>query len=211
MGQYYFIINVDKKQYLHAHKYDNGLKLMEWSWVGNRLSNKMAHLMKKTWKGDRVYVVGDYADLEDYEGDSKNWHDTYARLVDEFGIMDGDYKSHPDSYSMFAYAGKNFKHIYQSKQYANAKLDIRYIYNHATHQVIDLKECPEDENGWQIFPLSLLLAMGNGRGGGDYYHTNPGYDLVGSWCGTSEYIEVTDEPLDGCNDYERFNPCFMEW
>ena len=59
MGQYYFIINVDKKQYLHAHKYDNGLKLMEWSWVGNRLANKMAHLMKKPWKGDRVYVVGD--------------------------------------------------------------------------------------------------------------------------------------------------------
>lgn len=40
--------------------------------------------------------------------------------------------------------------------------------------------CPLDKYGWQINPLSLLLADGNGLGGGDYHH---GEDMesVGSW------------------------------
>lgn len=29
MGQYYFIVNIDKKEYLHPHKFGEGLKLME--------------------------------------------------------------------------------------------------------------------------------------------------------------------------------------
>ncbi len=29
MGQYYYIVNIDKKQFLYPHKFDDGLKLME--------------------------------------------------------------------------------------------------------------------------------------------------------------------------------------
>jgi len=29
MGQYYFIVNLDKKEYLHPHKLGDGLKLRE--------------------------------------------------------------------------------------------------------------------------------------------------------------------------------------
>jgi len=29
MGQYYYIVNIDKHEYLHPHKFDDGLKLLE--------------------------------------------------------------------------------------------------------------------------------------------------------------------------------------
>ena len=29
MGQYYLIANIDKKEYIHPHKFDDGMKLME--------------------------------------------------------------------------------------------------------------------------------------------------------------------------------------
>ena len=35
------------------------------------------------------------------------------------------------------------------------------------------------QRGWQIHPLPLLTAEGNGRGGGDYHGTN--MEMVGAW------------------------------
>ncbi len=29
MGQYYYIVNIDKHEYLHPHKFNDGLKLLE--------------------------------------------------------------------------------------------------------------------------------------------------------------------------------------
>ena len=37
MGQYYYAINVLTKQYLTNHDYGGGIKLMEHSYVGNKL------------------------------------------------------------------------------------------------------------------------------------------------------------------------------
>ncbi|MFR6141800.1 MAG: hypothetical protein ACLUJM_03555 [Finegoldia sp.] len=38
MGQYYKIINLDKKEYLGSWSYNCGAKLMEFSYIGNDLT-----------------------------------------------------------------------------------------------------------------------------------------------------------------------------
>ncbi|CAG0999235.1 hypothetical protein PLCT2_02964 [Planctomycetaceae bacterium] len=85
MGQYYFIVNIDKKEFLHPHKLGDGLKLMEFAGQGDgtmlalgllladgcgrgggdfharKCSNPDLALIGR-WKGDRIVVAGDYAD-----------------------------------------------------------------------------------------------------------------------------------------------------
>ena len=76
MGQYHKVYNVDKKQYIHGHRIDNGLKLFEQ--VGfpkstadalfllvantNGDGGSFRHTMFGKWAGDRIVVQGDYAD-----------------------------------------------------------------------------------------------------------------------------------------------------
>ena len=77
MGQYHTVYNIDKKEYIHAHRIDNGAKLMEQ--VGWRRSTSTAlflllansngrgggdarpHELIGRWAGDRILVQGDYA------------------------------------------------------------------------------------------------------------------------------------------------------
>lgn len=209
MGQYYIIANMDKKEFLHPHRYDNGMKLMEWSYENNYLVNTMLNLMKNKWKGDRVYVIGDYADMTVYGENDMLWHDTLEKLEAEFGVHDGDYENYPDSYSLHEVAYKTFKHIGKAKTRAE-KTSVRYLYNHAKKQVVDLMDCEEDPWGYTIAPISLLLAIGNDRGGGDFHEGCRGYEHVGEWVSTSSSIEVSAKPLPGCEDYEKFIPGFYE-
>ena len=56
------------------------------------------------------------------------------------------------------------------------------------------------EGDWIYTPISLLTAIGNGRGGGDYRRDN---SLVGYWAGdevylseskpNEKYLDVTDD------------------
>lgn len=79
MGQYYITVNLDKKQYLHPHKFNEGLKLMEFGCSANGTLTALAILLSSgngrgggdlraesdligSWAGDRVVVTGDYAD-----------------------------------------------------------------------------------------------------------------------------------------------------
>lgn len=82
MGQYHKLFNLDKKQFVHAHRIDNGLKLMEqcgfekststalWLLVaasgGSRGGgDARAHDLIGSWAGDRIAVIGDYSEPED--------------------------------------------------------------------------------------------------------------------------------------------------
>ena len=79
MGQYYLIVNIDKKQYLHPHKCGDGLKLLEFASSGCGTLSALAILLADgngrgggdlrsenpiigSWAGDRVVIAGDYAD-----------------------------------------------------------------------------------------------------------------------------------------------------
>ena len=222
MGQYYVIANVDKRQQMLPFDYDNGLKLLEWSYDRNRMVMALMNLLSGEWKGDRVYIVGDYADLSNPD---EPYCATLCKVMDELGISEDGY--------LHNFACKEFLRVLPEEEiklgwpfddsgYA-PRADLRaptenrgyrYIYNHATRQVIDLKHCPiEEQSGesvMKIAPLPLLLAMGNGRGGGDYQRGHIGYELVGSWCETVTSIEATKEPLASASDYAEFAPGFTE-
>jgi hypothetical protein len=84
MGQYYLTVNLDKKQYLHPHKFGDGLKLREFGASGSGTMAGLAVLLSDgcgrgggdllvepeedtdqligSWAGDRIVVAGEYAD-----------------------------------------------------------------------------------------------------------------------------------------------------
>lgn len=87
MGQYYKIVNLDKKQFIHPHRFDDGLKLCEF---GNSRSGTLFALAALladgngrgggdissdssfigSWAGDRIVIAGDYGDNGKFLPDS---------------------------------------------------------------------------------------------------------------------------------------------
>ncbi len=55
------------------------------------------------------------------------------------------------------------------------------LVNHTTKEYVVYSKMPKDSAGWRVNPLPLLTALGNGRGGGDYYDNLPDSDKVGIW------------------------------
>ena len=81
MGQYYHPINITKKEFLHPHKFGDGLKLMEFGLSGMGTMAGLSILLADgngqgggdinedpvsgivgRWAGDRIVIAGDYAD-----------------------------------------------------------------------------------------------------------------------------------------------------
>ena len=56
----------------------------------------------------------------------------------------------------------------------------KYIVNHTTKQFVDKSKVLADKDGYRVHPLPLLTAIGNGKGGGDFYGEDK-QGLVGSW------------------------------
>jgi len=96
MGQYYkpTILNADGKvqAYVYSHDYDNGLKLMEHSWVGNTFVNAFASQLipNAPFYKSPVVWAGDYADEDFYSQcndnnrlhpDSPNIHESHPFIV----------------------------------------------------------------------------------------------------------------------------------
>ena len=66
-----------------------------------------------------------------------------------------------------------------------------------------MKVKPYNENEWTIHPLPLLIAHGNGQGGGDYYGSD--MDKVGIWA--FDHVYTSDEVPEG---YEELVVDFKE-
>jgi hypothetical protein len=157
MGQYYKPISIEKKQYVYSHDYDNGLKLMEHSWIGNKFVGVVEDLIAEdgAWHGDRIVWAGDYADNE------KNRKNNLFCMTDTKKGL----KISPTP----------------------TKNKYRFVLNLDTKEFVDTEKIPlsdvyVDENGkewpYQIHPLPILTCEGNGRGGGDFHKEDP---LVGKW------------------------------
>ena len=83
MGQYHLTVNLDKKEFLLPHKFGVGLKLREQTGIGNSIPDALFMLLACSngkgggdfqdnqntmigrWTGDRIAVVGDYAESTD--------------------------------------------------------------------------------------------------------------------------------------------------
>jgi len=79
MGQYYYPVNLDRKQFIHPHKFSDGLKLTAFGASGEGTMFALAVLLSDgngrgggdvpsynkligSWAGDRIVIAGDYAD-----------------------------------------------------------------------------------------------------------------------------------------------------
>ena len=174
MGQYYqtaFLLNDKKIEVMKPHDYGNGLKLMEHSYVGNNYVNSVVkHLedITKRYGGCRMAHVGDYS----YD------------VIEE---MMGRKKYAKRAYS--ACWGKGYdKH--RITPAGEIDKDI-FIVNDAKKEYIRvIQTCADDK--WWIASFMLLIAMGNGLGGGDYHGRSEG--LVGRWaCDCVRTSEVEPE------------------
>lgn len=223
MGQY-IIANIDKREILDPNDFGRGIELMEWSYTDDRTVIAMTNLLNDRWKGDQVVVIGDYADDDD---PNEPWYNTMTKLKKELNVRNL-YSWACNSCVAIIPSRKNCKKlgIKLPRPEPTAKdvvADIedhgfRYIINGATMQYVDLQKCPiewawynpqtDSSDITRISPLSLLLAIGNGRGGGDYCGRNG--NLVGSWCETSRSITVAKELPEGLNGFTELVPEFTE-
>ena len=73
MGQYFLVVNTTKKEFLHPHKFGNGLKFLEFATEECSIMLGLAHLLAQSsegvthddkeitgrWIGAQVLIVGD--------------------------------------------------------------------------------------------------------------------------------------------------------
>lgn len=95
MGQYYLTINISKKQFLHPHNFNSGLKLLEFSRDSDGLMTGLALLLSSgngrgggdlyseseligSWAGDKIIIAGDYSDNIDFSlEENKSLYDEF--------------------------------------------------------------------------------------------------------------------------------------
>lgn len=176
MGQYYIPVALPversdesrsalKKWY--SHNYDNGLKLMEHSYVRNEFVGAVAHYLINN--PCRLWWLGDYSEADD---------------LPELGLVGFQLL-----YS-FAWRNENGEREDSISEWHHS---YPYILNHSKHAYISMKTYLHnnlpDKYWCMISPLPLLTAVGNGRGGGDYYGINENF--IGTWAG--DIIEITNK------------------
>ena len=186
MGQYYKIVfkhnggnvvvndrKIEGKGYILA-------KLLEHSWLGCDIADAVAYEMYKNPM--RLAWVGDYADDGNEVGVATNGDISYG------GVWGNDDSKHafPSHKKDFDYSGK-------------------WLVNHDAKIAMSFdKYIAESETKYgTIAPFPLLTAIGNNRGGGDYYDDNTCYDEVGTWAWNN--ISIEDAKPEG---YEEFSVVF---
>jgi len=183
MGQYYHAVlerNGKRQVAMPVVNGDwQGLKLMEHSWFRNSFMSVIAKKLLK--KPTRVIWCGDYAE------------DVELQALNPELNLDNTYNS------------KKAKGV----TCKNINLDIlkgKYLVNHDKKVYIDLDRyslIAEEFNkgtGWESYvanPISILTAVGNDRGGGDYYSGDRTtcFEHVGTWAYDLISIE-TKAPTD---------------
>jgi hypothetical protein len=152
MGQYFKAVSIDSEKSLHPHDFDNGLKLMEHSWVGNDYVQCVEYLISVFWDwfGQRLVWAWDYAD--NIEGEETNF---YLRMSNiETSVSSDEQPSET----------------------------FRYLINRTKKEFVDKNWWVVSSwCGWKIHPLPLLCCESNGRWWGDFRWDDPNC-LVGSWC-----------------------------
>ena len=122
MGQYFRPVIIDKKNSnkvvasLYAHSYNNGLKLMEHSYVGNKFVNTFATLINDEngkYKGYPMAWAGDYSD--EVVGDKNYYYIALEQGTDE-----------------------NVKDL-KANEY-------RYFINKTKKEFVDIEDCPKVED-----------------------------------------------------------------
>lgn len=187
MGQYYHPIALGKKAnsvkaWWLAHDYDNGLKLMEHSYIGNHLCNAVERYLIDN--PTRIVWAGDYAD--DEKGIEKNLYH-----------IAGDRPSRKRAGDDTSDLPAGLFVVNHTKKEYYARDEVKgYMVSGWNNERWEMK----------INPLALMTCEGNERGGGDYHpRERDTTELVGTWA--RDLIEVTAaEPVG----YKKIEPYFTE-
>lgn len=182
MGQYYNSVLKDEKGTIKSY-YNYGLKLMEHSYFFNSYVNSVCK--KLVNKPHNVAWVGDYAEEEDYI-DREN-AEIVAELVKN---REKDATQLSDKKAPYGYMGYLLVN-HSKKQF----IDMTDYYNNSV-----LHYGKERKDEYVIHPLPLLTAVGNGKGGGDYYRNALNQEDVGLWAG--DLIEIVKYNDDYKWNYE---------
>ena len=184
MGQYYMPTLKDetgKIETLYSHDFNNGLKLMEHSYIGNNFVSAVCDCISNEPK--RVWWLGDYAETDDF-------YDKYSE------------NSLSDAEMAIAWEDKSIRvrpdEVNQTWVYGN-----HFLINLDQKCYVKFNDVNDD---FQICPLPILTAVGSGRGGGDYFGTN--MELVGTWAG--DMLLISDSLKDSTKDYSDFQDCTEE-
>ena len=106
MGQYFRFCSIDKKKSISPLDFDNGLKLMEHSWLDNNYVGAAMFLISKgqPFYRDKIIWAGDYADNEIKNGKKlrRNLYDLCSNYkiaikIDENNIKKLRYLVHLDT------------------------------------------------------------------------------------------------------------------
>lgn len=188
MGQYYYpVISKNGKDHFAGLRaeYRGGLKLTEHVWWKNSLCNGVAQKIYR--EPAHVWWVGDYS-------------------VDKVeNVETGDYEISPDTPAQLC-------QVYEAAHGENAELsecsaevfDLTeaFLVNHTRKIYMDCEDFHRRMSGkcsWTddpemvMHPLPLLTAIGNGKGGGDYF--GPHKEDIGAWAG--DLISIEEEAPEG--------------
>jgi len=130
MGQYYKIVNLDKKEFLNTYTFNDGAKLLEIGCSSEGTLTALAILLADgngrgggdlhsdnpiigSWAGDRVVVAGDYADKQKFL--------SIEQIAKHKMLQDGE------DPNLYDHAAEHFKDI--SEDALTAMLDDQFIYD----------------------------------------------------------------------------------
>jgi hypothetical protein len=193
MGQYYrgVILTPNKENVIVSvcpYTHNNGAKLMEHSYIGNWYVQCYEQMLSNLYFGNVFVWVGDYADNSVLYDNARKYIESYAQI-----------RATDCKWAL----GDNIDVYYEKFDYIENP-NFNYIVNLDKKQYVKIPQYNKDE--WQIHPLPLLCADGNGRGGGDYDGSD--MDKVGIWA--YDRIGVLDKLTDEYNDFTELLVNFVE-
>lgn len=230
MGQYYIYINIDKRIAVNAYY---GAELCEHSWLGNNeVVIPIEQLVKTKWQGDRVIQLGDYADGMAASAASTALRKEHLKFIEKIKKEIGMTNDQRLYWGDVAEKGEKFKEYTLEELFDSYDLKLgqkcscdqfRYLYNTKRKEYVDsfkilpsyVEEYKSEINFVKLDVYSLLIAIGNGLGGGDYF--GPDENLVGLWASTSDSIIISEkspkeyaEENSEVENYTELVPLFCE-
>lgn len=239
--QRYKYINIDKRIIVCANY---GLELCKHSWLGNNsVVIPIKRLVKTEWQGDRVIQLGDCVDGMAASTELREEHLKFIKKIKKEVGMTNDqslywdnvadegetFKKYTlkelfDSYDLkLEYDAEYMPVTFNEKGQKCSCDQFRYLYNTKRKEYVDsfkilpsyVEEYKSEINFVKLDAYSLLIAIGNGLGGGDYF--GPDENLVGLWASTSDSIIISEkspkeyaEENSEVENYTELVPLFCE-
>lgn len=239
--QRYKYINIDKRIIVCANY---GLELCKHSWLGNNsVVIPIKQLVKTEWQGDRVIQLGDCVDGMAASTELREEHLKFIKKIKKEVGMTNDqslywdnvadegetFKKYTlkelfDSYDLkLEYDAEYMPVTFNEKGQKCSCDQFRYLYNTKRKEYVDsFKILPSYVDIYKseilftkLDAYSLLIAIGNELGGGDYF--GPDENLVGLWASTSDSIIISEkspkeyaEENSEVENYTELVPLFCE-